>query len=328
MNHNRLVRLLCALAFAGALMAGTFSVAQAAPTHVFVAASGKDRNPCTLRKPCQTISRGINAILPRGTVTIIESGDYPSFSIDDNHSSVHQYITVEAALGITANVSEATTTLIDIHANGQDTVVLRGLRLLISENGSIGISCASVHALYIESCFVSGFTSGINFSARGRLFLQDSNLKENAVAVTVVSTEGPSKISIDHCRLEDNGTNGLDIRSGAQVVLRDSLIANSAHYGVTCSAGTKNNPAILFIENSVITGGDYNCPGTCEDGIGVYVDSVEYGDAVVTLSNSTITQNRTGVEVAGKGQAFAYKNNRISGNIKDVVGFLKELDGR
>jgi len=331
MNHTRLSYVLCA--FAAFLFTATFSIAQAAPPppHVYVAASGSDTSLCKLKAPCRTISRALKLFSNRGTVTIIEDGDYPSFSIPASLEPLKpNAITVEAAAGVTAHIRDDVTTLINLgggapRAGSQDEVVLRGLH--VDAGNSIGISCAGIRVLYIDSCFIKGFTAGVSFNARGRLFLKDTMLMENAKAVVVGSVNGPSIILIDHCRLQDNGTTGLDIHSGADVFLRDSIIANSARYGVNCSAESENNPASLFIENSSITGGAYNCVGLCEGGIGVHVGAGS-GVATVRLSNSTITQNKTGVQIEQNGSVFSYKNNRISGNATDVMGSLKDADYR
>lgn len=327
MTQIRLVLML------SALFATNLSIAQAAPTppHVYVAASGSDAGQCKLKSPCRSIARALKMFSTRGTVTIIEDGDYASFSIPASlESSKPNAITVEAAPGVSAHIRDDVTTLINIGAGGknagsQDEVVLRGLH--IDAGNSIGISCTGIRVLYIESCFISGFSAGISFNARGRLFLKDTMLRENAKAVVVGSVNGSAIILIDHCRLEDNGTTGLDIHSGADVFMRDSIIANSARYGVNCSAETENKPASLFMENSSITGGAYNCVGLCEDGIGVHV-GVGSGVATVRLSNSTITQNKTGVQVEQNGSVFSYKNNRISGNATDVSGTLNDADYR
>lgn len=107
-------------------------------------------------------------------------------------------------------------------------------------------------------------------------------MRDNGDGIVVFSTiTSTATASIDHCRLERNGS-GLLAASYSRVTIRDSVAAdNDVGFSVEAGSGTT---AELNIENCVATGNSFN-------GIGV----IGGGRSTVSVSNSTVTGNGTGI---------------------------------
>ncbi|MDX6529269.1 MAG: hypothetical protein QOH41_1559 [Blastocatellia bacterium] len=173
---------------------------------------------------------------------------------------------------------------------------------------------ASARFLYVESCFINRFNFGLDFGASGRLVVTDTSFKRESTGIRVKPGLQASSASITHCRIED-GTLGLDVEDQADVVVRDTLIGDSVSYGVVCKASLAGKVANVSIENSSING----CATTCSEGIGIMA-SATAGFAKVWLSNTTVTQNKVGVQIGTNAIIYSFQNNRIAGNVADVKG--------
>ncbi len=298
-------------------------------TRVYVAASGKDTNGCSFAAPCRSVNqarRTFDRTTHSGTITIIESGNYPAFEIQDLGPDpmgrpINRSVTVEAAPGVMATISGGVQDAgIYVHAGSQDRVVLRNLHL-DEGSGNNGISIKSGRWTYVESCSLSNFNIGIDIRNPSELFVNNTIFKRNGTGIKAEAEFNPDtgawtsdapSVSIDNCRFEVEGT-AVSVKDGAQVVVRNSVIAGTNDDGIVCFSNRPQVRTRLFIENCSITGSGFKCVNRCTEWAGVKAGQGKY-PVEVTLSNNIITQNQVGVIVGEQGKVFSYGNNRINGN--------------
>jgi Right handed beta helix region len=312
------------------LNSGSRTFASGQPiTRVYVAASGSDSNACTFKSPCRGVNRAratFDRTTHSGTITIIESGNYPAFEIQDlgrdtHGNEIHRAVTVEAAPGVMATISGGVQDAgIFIHVGSQDLVVLRNLHI-DEGSGNNGIDVKTGRWTYVESCSISNVNFGIDMRDSSELFVTDSVFKRTSIGVLAagyfdftrgVWMNGPS-VSIDNCRFELESTAAVKVADGAQAVIRNSVIAGTHDNGVWCTSDRPGVRTLLFVENSSITGSGFKCVGLCTGSAGIKAGAGK-SPVEVTLSNNVITQNKVGVIVGENGKVFSYGNNHINGN--------------
>lgn len=258
------------------------SIAQA-QSRVYVSANkGQDINfPCT-PNPCRLIQLAVAAVAAGGEVVVLDSGDYQPFT-------VNKAVTIEAAPGVIAGITQATSgeNAITIDAGFADVVVLRGLTLNGMGSGYSGVDFNTGQALHVENCIISGFSfAGIRFDGPGQLFVKDAFLRLSSSGIIVRTTTGIATASIDHCRLEGNSGSGLSADNNSRVTIRDSIAANNAVAGFSSIANASGATADLNIEN---------CLATSNGSLGIAASGSGGGRARVSVSNSTVTNNPTGI---------------------------------
>jgi len=86
----RSYRVMYACLFAILFLLGLTGVTQAQPPRVFVSAQrGDDANACeNVQTPCLTFQGAVNQVAARGTVLVLDSGDYRPVRIDKSLSIV------------------------------------------------------------------------------------------------------------------------------------------------------------------------------------------------------------------------------------------------
>jgi hypothetical protein len=246
----------------------------------------------------------------KGTVTILDSGDYAPFTVDKS-------VTVEAAPGTTAIITPVpnggtvtfTTTTTDI-------VRLRGLTIDGNTVGANGIACTQIGQLYVESCVVRNFGGvGVYFSlsTRGDLFMKDTLVQNCGGADfagvylngTATGFDNRARGTIDHCRIEGNAY-GL-IVDQALGSIRDSVVSGNAVHGLWARAGQTNN-ARLTVES---------CEANYNRQIGIYANG-SFFFAEVYVSNSNASGNTNAGVQADSNGIFYLTDNRFFVNTYDI----------
>lgn len=277
-----------ALAFG--LSALTAMTAVAAGQRTFVASYGDDLNPCTLQLPCRSFAPAIAAVTAGGEVLVLDSAGYGPFTVTKS-------VSVIAPPGVYAGMSPtAGQDGITVAAGPGDRVVLRGLKL----NGlgaTHGIQVSSVGELHVADTEIAGFTGrGVNFATGGKLFLDDSIVRNNGEAgVHAQSASSLAVVSIDRSRFENNGANGVVIATNAQGAISNSVAAGNDNVGFLVDAGGKATIADCRISD-------------------VYDISVDYG-ILVRGSGSEATVSRC--DVFGSFHAFRAEGAGALLNVSD-----------
>jgi hypothetical protein len=282
---------LAALAFGIWLCA---SSALAIVARVFVSVNGNDSNVCSnVATPCRTFAGGILQVNVGGEVIVLDSGSYGGTTITNA-------VTLNVPPGVIAFTAQP----LVVNAPGA-TVVLRGLTIDGAGASANGINVVSVGTLHVESCVITGFTggdaghgNGVFFGSAGNLFVKDAIVRGNGfVGIFVAPASGTAKASIEHCRLEGNAF-GLDSYTNAATTVRDSVASGNVNEGFLAEHGGELN-----IESCV----------AANNGIGILSGVVPA--ALVRVSNTTVTDNATGLFASGS--LLSRSNNTVEGNGTD-----------
>jgi len=285
------------------------SFAQAQRT--FVSGGGSDSNPCSRTAPCRTFTQAISQTAAGGEVIVLDSAGYGPFTIT-------QAVTVQAPAGVYAGITVFSGTGITVNAAAGDSVILRGLTVNSQGTGGDGIDLNGGN-LHVESCVVNGFShaKGLFMSETGKLEVKDSILRGNDTAIQVTAPMNTAEVTIDNVRLEFN-LNGLEVRERARVTIRNSVISNNSDDGVSVQVFSTAS-AELTVENCVVS----------HNSAGVFTESGNTGVATIRISNSTVTNNGTGLNnFASPAQILSRGNNTIEGNGNDMVGTMGTYSGR
>jgi hypothetical protein len=281
------------------LVLSVFCLAPATPAlglanRVFVSQrSGNNANSCdNILTPCQTFAGAVPQLNPGGEAIVLDSGGYGPVTIT-------QSVIIEAPTGVLAFIHPPSGDAITVNAPGA-TVVLRGLTIDGTGVTSSGIYVPSVSVLHVESCVIAGFAGsgkGIFFASAGELFVKDTVVRGNGNnGIFVAPSSGTARASLDHCRLEQNGSCGLDAYANASVTVRDSVTSGNTGRGMLAEFG-----------------GELNAEGclVATNGIGLESDG---GSSVLRASNCIVTDNGTGLTTTAGGALVSRSNNTVQGN--------------
>lgn len=299
------------------LLLAPAAAAQAART--FVSAQGNDGFTCdTPSKPCRNIQAGITKVQAGGEVVVITSGSYLPFT-------VNKAVTVAAARGEHVGISFPSGAGVLISAGSADVVVLRGLTF----NGPgvslpVGVQFFSGGALYVEGCVINGFTDGGGMgAATGKLYVRDTVISNNGGGLSIL---GPVTASLERVRVVNNFT-GIGMQNGARVAIRDSVIAGQVALGIVGGPTPAGTAVEVSIENCQITGNGSGPVAGGGDGAtvmsvsnsvitnnGTGINSLPNG--IIRVSNTTVVHNMTGLLITG-GSILSRGNNTVEGNATD-----------
>lgn len=223
-----------ALAFAAAVL---FSAAARALPQTFVSSGGSDANTCERTAPCKTFAGALAKTDVRGEIVVLDAGEYGPVSMNKS-------VTITAEGVYAGIIATGGADAVTINAPKNTTIVLRGLTLT-GRGGLYGVNYAAGGTLHVENCTISGFNlTGIKLEAAGNFFIKDTSVRNNTNDGISIRMFGNNvaRASIDHCRLENNGSNGLYIdgsnTASVKVTVRDSIAAYNIGAGFNVSFPT------------------------------------------------------------------------------------------
>jgi hypothetical protein len=173
----------------------------------------------------------------------------------------------------------------------------------------MGIIVNSVGTLNVESCFISGFTSGsgIRMGSAGRLNVKQTDIKNCFIALDTFITSGTAIVSIDLCHFDQNvrGYVSFTASPGTTVTSASRTTANgNTETGWT--AGNGSNGLELFSLEF--------CTGSANVYAGLGAGSSNAA-SVVRFSNCVFANNgQFGVDHASAGTVQSRGNNTVTGN--------------
>ena len=305
--HTSFVVKLVVLA-ACATMAG--SAAQAVDNTRYISITGNNANACTLAAPCLTLQRGINATPAGGELRILDSG------VSANNATVNKSMTISGNGNtvflnnpITIDDAEAVVTLRGITLNGQGTI-------------DDGISIVAAAAVHIERCVIHNFIRyGIYVPGAGvEVFVLDSISRDNGVYGLFATSSSELRLTVDNSRFDNNGSNGIDVRSGHATISRSAASGNNV--GIIASLG-----AFVSVVSTVAAKNSNSGFAATVDGTITVESSAAHGNsngltaqngAFARMSNSTVTDNSFGV--VNSAIIETRQNNTVRGNGIDLQG--------
>jgi hypothetical protein len=308
----RLTRLVL---FSIVVVAISASAVFAQNSRTFVSGSGLDSNPCSLAAPCRTMTQALSVTNAGGEVVILSTAAYGPFT-------VNKAVTIEAPPGIYAGITATGGDGIDVNANANDVVTLRGFTVTNLDTSSTGIAFNSGGTLNIENCVVDGFTSstGIGIYAPGDTLVKDTIVRNNGSGFLVnpLTTGTAVTITMDHVRLDGNtigifvvpGDGTAATVSAVNAVIRNSSISNN-------NIGVDVSPQV-----GVVSVGLERCL-IANNIDGFALNTVSPASASVSISNCTISRNVREAFHIGLGTTiFSRGSNIFIGNGPDSSGSL------
>ena len=315
MTQHAIVRFVSLITFTLAVSALTY----AQPQRTFVSAqTGNDANTvnnCSLAQPCRNFNAAIGVVLAGGEVVALNSGGYGA-------TTINKAVTLTSPLGVYAAITALTagSSAITVSAPGT-TVVLRGLTLT-GLGGETGINVTSVGNLHVEGCVISGFSSrgiNVNLTADGSyIFIKDTITRNNGNAgVSITTTIGTVKASIDNCRSERNLAFGFFAANNSLVTINRSVASGNGNYGFWAYGNFSGATAQLNCEECVASNNDY----------GFYVLGLSGGVATIRVADSTATNNTYGFFRDTGGLFESLGNNLVRGNGTNTSGTITIVGG-
>jgi hypothetical protein len=300
---------------AALVCAASVSPSHAAGSNFFVSGGGSDTNPCTLAQPCRSITHALVVAGSELVITCLDAGPYTervlvtfSFTVDCRGTV---YMTPGNEFAFT--LSPTSNSLVTFRHVIFDGTTIGGA------GGAVQITGGTV---VFEDCTFQNFNAAtpgeaVQFAptvAGAHLTITDSVFANNGFAgggggVIVQPAAGITAGAVIERTQFAGNTYGIAAGGAgggtALVEVRYSTTASSIYDGIYVV--TEGSVASVVVEHSasVRNGGS----GMNAQGSGAYV----------SLRDSTVDWNSTGLAAGGGGVILSYQNNMIAGNISPGV---------
>ena len=270
------------------------SLANAQVSRTFVSGVGSDANPCTRTAPCKTFAGAIAKTAPKGEINVLDPGGFGAVTITKSISIISD--------GNIAGVLVTSGNGITISALATDVITLRGLDFNGIGLAARGIAVLSAGAVHVENCLIRGFTQDAIDATVGSTLVtvKDTLAQSNGRGLFFGASVNAS---LDNVRSEQNGF-GVRAVGTSEVVVRNSVMSGNSGNGIAAvSTGRGTAPIVnLTVENTIAA--HNGAAGVFAQGNG----------ASVSLSNTTIANNVTGISAVSMGHVVSFGNNRIIAN--------------
>jgi hypothetical protein len=282
-----------------------------ASTTAWLSGSGNDANPCTVAQPCLTFSHTAPTAGVGGEVRCLNGGPYAESGVALNFP-----ITIDCP-GTLYNTFNSGFFVL----SGDTSVVvkIRNATFDGTQGGSAAILVGGGATMILENCIiqnynVAGTAIAIQFKPSfpgAQLILTDTVFSNNGIAPSTggglqVAPQpgGSAGVVLNRVTFDFNIT-AMVLNSASGTIgmnMKDSLVTSSRSNGILSQAGS----TISFkIERSSLV-----------NNVGMAIQS-SGANSLVRIGGSEVTNNQTGLSVAGGGQILSYQNNEINGNGTD-----------
>jgi hypothetical protein len=242
-----------------------------------------------------------------GEIIVLDSAGYGAATITPSLSII-------APPGVYAGVSVFSGDGITINGSGIE-VTLRGLTIN-GLGGVNGIHVLDATRVRIEDCVVSAMSSmGIYMQAQASMTVVNTRVRGNGVHGIYVIPQNPGVYTavLDHVRSEENGTDGVFLDNGVELVVNDSMFAQNGMFGVHLFPDAGEGIAVSLTRSTVARNGT--------SGIGMSGP----GDSSVMLSDNAIVFNTApggalSVPPGPNYRMYTMQNNAFTFNSALVTG--------
>jgi hypothetical protein len=270
-------------------------------TRSFVSSSGVDSNPCTVTQPCATFAQAYTKVGANGIIAALDPGKYGPLTITGG-------VTVNGN-GWAAITAPATGIGILIQAQASDSVTLNGLEIDGASGAQYGIQIDTAGNVAIENCNVQNVESGImSFTGAVNFYIANTIVaNSSSVGIRFSTNSAMNAIgTIDRVTIL-NDSYGIDLDASdatsgtAKIVISNSTVSNNNSYGIYVNGSTVGVLDVT-IDNSNVNG----------NATGIYGGNA----AKILLGRSTVTGNSTyGIDNETSPSTFyTYKDNKINLN--------------
>ena len=269
----------------------------------YVASNGNDANPCNLPAPCRLLPAALAAVADGGEIWMLDSANYNTATV-----TIGKSVSILAVPGAVGSVVAVGGPAISITAASLK-VALRNLVIvpLVGGAGTDGISITGSSNLSIEESLIANLSAGHG-----------------------VYATGTGKLKITRTIIRDNGGYAVRLQNGPSATITGTQMLQN--YGGVIALGTTATTTTAAVSDSVISGGGEGVSAYAQiDGAttktfvtrstihgvtyALLSGTYDVGSALVSVSNSMITNNPYGWYQAGIGSVIeSAGNNHIRGN--------------
>ncbi len=269
--------------------------ASAQATRTWVSGVGDDVNPCSRTAPCKTFAGAISKTATNGEINCLDPAGYGAVtvtkSITIDCEDTQGSILSAGTNGVIVNITSATDT--------KKAFTLRGISINGAGTGINGVRVLAANQVNLEEVVISGVTQH---------------------GVSLETTTGTTKVSIDNCAMRNNGGNGINtfiVGGNVSLNVSNSRLNNNTT-GLNLSNATK-----ATISDSVINGNTTGLQAASAT-LGVNSCTISHNTTGITSSaggairimGNLITNNGTGLSLGG-GTITSFVSNVFSGNTVD-----------
>ena len=302
---SRLSPALLALSLVAAVAGAPAEAAQRA----FVSSTGSDARTtsgCGIATPCRTFAAAQTVVSDGGEIVALDAAGYGPITVTKN-------VTITANPGFYAGIAVASGDGVTIATSGIN-VTLRGLNINAT-GGANGVNMTNGSRLSVENCVISNFTSGagvfVNTAATVRII--DSLIRDNMHGVRLYSG---ARAAISGSKFLGNANTGVYVGGSTAgtittAAVSDSVISGTGFAGLYAYAPNATATARIAVTGSTISN---NANGVIAD--------VSSGTTVVTLADSMVTGNTTGLKQVGTATLELLGNNTVRQNGTETVGTI------
>jgi hypothetical protein len=309
---KKLINLVAGLLAAALLCIAPVSPSYAIPVGVtaYISGGGSDANACTLSAPCKSVAHALTVAGSGGTVTCLDAGPYTeSFGTNLSYTLDCRGVVNVGSSGFAITVASSHPivtfrhVIFDGAAGGGGAVQINGGRVIFEnctfqnffaspgEAVLFSPTAAGAHLTITDSVFANNGIAG----SGGGIYV------EPAAGITAGATIERTQVTGNTYGIVANG-----FGSGTALVeVRYSTIADSGVDGIW--AVTQGTTASIVVEHSASVRNGSS--GANAQGPGAYV----------SLKDSTVDWNATGLTTSGGGLILSYQNNLIAGNLSPGV---------
>jgi hypothetical protein len=289
MTSSRVLRLAALIPFA-ILLGNSSAFAQA--TRTWVSVVGDDANPCSRTAPCKTFAGAISKTAAGGEIDVIDAGGFGVVTITKS-------ITIDGTGALGGILRPGNAVIVNAPANA--VVVLRNLSINGAGTGLDGVKLLQAGTLHIEGCAISGVTlKGIDIvpATAAQVTVKDTVVRNAVAGGLFVRPAGGfiANVTVENSRFESS-LFGIRVEDGGKATVNRSVGSNNVTNGFLAVSG--GGLAEINIESSVAANNGTN---------GIHTSGA--ANAIVRLSNTTVTNNGTGLNAAPGGQILSYGSNR------------------
>jgi len=256
-----------------------------AAQRTFVSTSGNDThtaNNCSLALPCRSFDKALTVTDVSGEIVVLDSGGYGSMTIVKS-------VVITSPAGVYAGISVfAGKTGVVVDSPGV-IVTLRGLTIN-GQGGDAGIDFVHGTRLIVENCEIANFGG-------------------TSIAGIVVRAPGGVAVIRDSVVHDMTGSTGLFVIQNAsgQVtkLYAENVAVHNSEWGFYAGGNANLGTAEAYLNHVTATGAA---------SFGVTADGSGAGAAFVSITNSAITDNDTGVLALSAGATAVVATSVLTRN--------------